>query len=89
MRVGRRPLPVLFIHLPPTDLLPLDRQIKAVSDIAEAISAPPSMLVVGALLRDSSDEYYLVGGLLKTNGLDGGNFRWESVERRDSHGCRI
>ena len=54
IRVERRPLPVLFIHLPPTELLPLDRQIKAVSDIAEAIYAPPSMLVVGALLRDSS-----------------------------------
>jgi 8-oxo-dGTP diphosphatase len=54
IRVGGRPLPVLFIHLPPTGLLPLDRQIKVVSDIAEAISTPPSMLVVGALLRDSS-----------------------------------
>ena len=53
MRVGGRALPVLFIHLPPTEILPLDRQIKVVSDIAEAISAPPSMLVVGALLRDS------------------------------------
>ena len=54
MHVEKRPLPVLFIHLPSTELVPLDRQIKAVSDIAEAISAAPSMLVVGALLRDSS-----------------------------------
>ena len=54
IHVENRPLPVLFIHLPPTRFLPLDHQIEAVSGIAEAISAPPVMLVVGALLRDSS-----------------------------------
>ena len=52
--VDRRPHPVLFVHLPSTELVPLNRQIEAVSDIADAILAPPSMLVVGALLRDSS-----------------------------------
>ena len=53
MRVEKRPLPVLFIHLPSIESVPLERQIKAVSDVAETISSPPSMLVVGALLRDS------------------------------------
>ena len=52
IRADSRPLPVLFIHLPPVELLSLDSQIKAVADIAEAILRPTVMLVVGALLRD-------------------------------------
>ncbi|MDP6742624.1 MAG: NUDIX domain-containing protein [Candidatus Thalassarchaeaceae archaeon] len=53
-RIGRT-LPVLFVHLPPSDKLPLETQVELVKRIVALTVQRPQMEVVGGMLRDEKN----------------------------------
>ena len=51
----QRALPVIFVHLPPTSVIPLDEQVDVVRRIIALVVQRPTMEVVGGLLRDKEN----------------------------------
>jgi 8-oxo-dGTP diphosphatase len=96
-----RTLPVLFVHLPPTSVIPLDDQVELVRRIIALVVQRPSMEVVGGLLRDDEnrllaarrapDEY--MGGYWEFPGgkVEVGESKSEALEREyfEEFGWRV
>jgi len=51
----KRVIPVLFVHLPPADKIPLETQISFVKRIIAVSVQRPQMQVVGGMLRDENN----------------------------------
>ena len=53
-RMGRA-IPVIFVHLPPAEIMPIDVQLEYVKRIIGIVVQRPEMQVVGGMLRDENN----------------------------------
>ena len=51
-----RPIPAIFVHIPPFDFIPLDRQLEILLELSARISQKPVVQVVGGVLVNDRDE---------------------------------
>ena len=49
---GMEKIPILFVHLPPIERIPFDRQVSLVKKLLKNMISIPKMDVVGALIKD-------------------------------------
>ena len=51
-----RPIPAIFVHIPPFDFVPLDRQLEVLLELSARISQKPVVQVVGGVLVNDCGE---------------------------------
>ena len=51
-----RPIPAIFVHIPPFDFVPLDRQLEVLLELSARISQKPVVQVVGGVLVNDRGE---------------------------------
>ena len=68
-----RPIPAIFVHIPPFDFIPLDRQLEILLELSARISQKPVVQVVGGVLVNDRDE--ILACKRATNQVMGGH--WE------------